>query len=209
MKAFTVMGRVIKAAYEELFLCVYMSMIFWAGQALTVTAAPTMVGINHVFNRVANYRRVDNSFFWDGAKTQFGRGWILYVAVLGVPVAILFNIWFYANSGGLLRAVAMVWIWAFILSLMIGQYIFPLFWQQDDHDIKLVLRNAALLAFRHPLYSLLMVIFNILLFTISTVLTLPLFLLAPALLAISANFALVGLLQDMGLADEPPEIPRR
>ena len=42
MKAFTVMGRVLKATYEELFLCVYMSVLWWLGTVLIVTAAPAM-----------------------------------------------------------------------------------------------------------------------------------------------------------------------
>ena len=40
MKAFTVMGRTIKAVYEELFLCVYLSLLWWLGTVLIVTAAP-------------------------------------------------------------------------------------------------------------------------------------------------------------------------
>ena len=209
MKAFTVMGRVLKATYEELFLCVYMSVLWWLGTILVVTAAPAMVGINNVFNQPANYKRVDSGFFWDGAKQHIGKGWILYLIMVVAPIALGFNVWFYIQGEGLWRAFAIFWIWVFLLSLMIGQYIFPLFWQQDDKDVKMVLRNAAILAVRYPLYSFLMLLFHLLLIVLSVALTLPVLILTPAMLSLSGNFALVGALQEMDLAPQPPEPSKR
>jgi uncharacterized membrane protein YesL len=209
MKAFYIMGRVLKATYEDLFLVVYLSVLWWIGQVLIITAAPATVGINEVFNRAANYRRTDNGFFWSGAKQHFGRGWLLYLIMLVVPSALAFNIAFYGNSEGPWRIFSIFWIWAFAISLMVAQYIFPLFWQQDDQSTKMVLRNATILAFKHPLYSFLMVLFDLLLIVISVALTLPALILLPGMLAISGNFALTGILQDLDLAPMPPEIPKR
>lgn len=209
MKAFVIMGHVLKATYEDLFLVVYLSVLWWIGQVLIVTGASATVGINKAFNRAANYKRTDNSFFWEGAKQHFWRGWVLYLTTLIVPVALAFNIVFYGNSEGPWRIFSVFWIWAFMISLMIAQYVFPLFWQQDDQEIKLVLRNATILAFKHPLYSFLMVLFSLVLITLSIALTLPALILMPGMLAITGNFALAGILQDMDLAPMPPEIPRR
>ncbi|HXF61709.1 MAG TPA: hypothetical protein VNK95_08830 [Caldilineaceae bacterium] len=207
MKAFVVMGRTLKAAYEELFLCVFLSVAWWIGTLLIIPAAPVTLGIHQVANRIANYKRVDNSFFWEAARSYFGRGWLLYLISLLLPAAILFNIWFYLNTEGWLRTFGVFWIWLFVLALMTGQYFFPLFWQQDEPDIKLVLRNAVLLALRHPLYTFLILLFQLLLIGISVAITLPLVLLTPALIALTGNFALVGLLQEMGLAPQPPQGP--
>src|SRR5690606_14489882 len=102
-----------------------------------------------------------------------------------------------------------VCIWLFVFVLMISQYYFPLFWQQDEPNIRLVLRNSVLLALQHPLYTFLMLIFQVLLLALSIAITLPLFLLAPALIAIAANFALTGMLQDLGLAPQPPQAAPR
>lgn len=209
MKAFTVMGRVLKATYDELFMVVFLSVIWWLGTILVVTAAPAMLGVHNVANRIANYKRVDNSFFWEGARQHFVRGWLLYIAVLVVPFLIAFNIWFYYQSQGVMRTFAIFWVWIFLFILMVGQYVFPLFWQQDEPNFWLVLRNAAVLALRHPLYSFLMLLFHLLLVTLSILLTLPLVLLTPGLLALTGNFALVGLLQDMDLAPQPPQPAKR
>ncbi len=233
MKAFLVMGRTFKAAYDDLFLCVFLSIAWWVGALLLPSlfgmlasainlpltiaipigvllllgAVPVTVGVQRVTNRIANYLRVDNSFFWEAIRQRIGRGLILFAISLLVPAAILFNIWFYFNSQGWLSIIGVAWAWLLLLVLMIGQYLFPLFWQQDTPDIKLAVRNAALLALRHPLYSFLMLLFQILLLALCTALTLPLILLGPALIALAGNFALAGLLQEMGLAPQPPEMP--
>jgi uncharacterized membrane protein YesL len=209
MKAFTIMGRTFKAAYDELFLCVWLSVLWWIGMLLVVTAAPATVGLNHVANRIANYKRVDASFFWEAARMHIGRGWLLFAIAAGVPLIMIFDAWFFFNTEGLLRTLGVFLLWLFVLSIMIGQYVFPLFWQQDEPDLRLVLRNAALLALRHPLYTFLIVVFQVILLGLSVALTLPLVLLYPALAALTVNHALVGLLQEMGLAPQPPQTPAR
>jgi len=209
MKAFVVMGRVFKAAYEDLFLCVFMSIAWWIGLLPIVTIAPVTMATNRVANRIANYKRVDNGFFWEALRQHIGRGWLLMLLCVGAPAAVVFNIWFYANSQGYLRIVGIAWMWMLLLVLMIIQYVFPLFWQQDDPSIKLALRNATILALRNPLYTILIVLFQLVLLALCVGLTLPLVLLWPALVALTGNFALAGLLQEMGLAPEPPEMPKR
>lgn len=205
MKAFTVMGRTFKAAYEELFLCVFMSVVWWVGTLLILPAAPVTLGLHQVANRMANYKRVDSSFFWEAARSNIGRGWLVYLINLLIPLVIVVSILFYFSLSGWMAVLAFVCMWLLLFVLMIGQYLFPLFWQQDEPDIRLMIRNATLLALQHPLYTILMLLFQLLLILISLAITLPLFLLTPALIAISANFALTGLLQDMGLAPQPPQ----
>lgn len=205
MKAFTVMGRTFKAAYEELFLCVFMSVVWWVGTLLILPAAPVTLGIHQVANRMSNYKRVDSSFFWEAARSNIGRGWLVYLINLLIPLVIVVSILFYFSLSGWMAVLAFVCMWLLLFVLMIGQYLFPLFWQQDEPDIRLMIRNATLLALQHPLYTILMLLFQLLLILISLAITLPLFLLTPALIAISANFALTGLLQDIGLAPQPPQ----
>lgn len=210
MKAFIVMGRTLKAAYEELFLCVFLSLVWWAGTLLVVTAAPATLGLHRVANRMANYQRVDSGFFWEAARQNIGRGWLLYLINVLLPVAVGFNIWFYLQSPATwMRIIAIAWLWILLVVTMMLQYLFPLFWQQDEPSLKLVLRNALLLALRYPLYTFLMLLFQVVLIVICVGTTLPAVLLMPALIAIAANFALAGMLQEMGLAPQPPEIPRR
>ena len=63
MKAFTIMGRTLKGAYEEFFLVVALSVVFWIGTLLIVTAPMTWTGVYYVANRIANYKRARFDFF--------------------------------------------------------------------------------------------------------------------------------------------------
>jgi uncharacterized membrane protein YesL len=210
MKAFTIMGRTFKALYDELFLWVWLSVLWWVGTVLVLPAAPVALGLHKAANRVANYRRVDSGFFYDGARQYIVKGWLLFGITLLMIGGVTFNIVFYLNSTeAWTQIIGIVWIWVLLLLLMAGQYFFPLFWQQDEPSIKMILRNALLLAIRHPLYSFLMMLFQIFLLVVSILTVLPIFLLTPASMVVAMNFALVGLLQDMGLAPQPPVVDTR
>lgn len=90
--------------------------------------------------------------------------------------------------------------------MLAAQYFYPLFWQQIEPNLKLVLRNSFLLVVRHPLYTFLMLLFQLLLVVISVALVVPVLLLLPGLVILSHNYALVGLLQEMDMAPQPPQM---
>ena len=162
-------------------------------------------GIHNAANRVANYRRVESGFFWDGAKSTIGKSWLLLGINLLMIAGVSVNIRFYgASTASWAQIISIVWVWILIIVLMAGQYFFPLLWQQDEMSIKMVLRNAFILALRHPLYTFLMFLFQVLLLVVSFVTVLPIFLLTPAAVVLAMNFSLVGLLQELDLAPEPP-----
>jgi protein-S-isoprenylcysteine O-methyltransferase Ste14 len=206
MKAFLIMGRVIKASYEELFLVVGLSVAWWAGTLLIVTAPMTTAGVQNVTNRIANYKRSSFDFFWSGARAHIGRGVLLFLILLFAPPLVGFSINFYFQQQGWLVLFGVVMAWVLLILLMGGQYCFPLFWQQNEPDLKLIIRNGLLLAVRHPLYSILMLLFQGVLIVLSFALVVPVMLLLPGMIALSQNFALVGLLQEMDLAPQPPEM---
>lgn len=204
MKAFIIMGRVLKATYEDLFLCVGASVLWWLGAILVVTAAPATMGVNRVTNRLANYKRSSIDEFWDGARQHIGRGWLMLLIMVLAPPAIIFNLWFYSNFTNWVRFVTLLWVWVLLFFLILAQYAFPFLWQQDNPKVFQALRNSVVLTLRSPLYSLLMALFQWVLIILSVGLVLPLVLLLPAMLGLAGNFALTGLLQEMGIAPMPP-----
>lgn len=206
MKAFRVMGRVFKATYDELFLVVGLSVAWWVGTLLVLTAPMTTAGVQNAANRIANYKRSNFDFFWEGARSHMGRGVLLYLLLILTPPLISFSIWFYFDRQGWLMLFGVLMAWVLLIFLMGGQYFFPLYWQQDEPNLKLILRNGLLLAVRYPLYTLLMLLFQVLLIALSFTLVVPVVLLMPGMIALSQNFALVGLLQEMDMAPQPPEM---
>ena len=208
MKAFTVMGRTIKAVYDELFLCVFLSLLWWLGTIIIVTAAPVSLGLHNVANRMANYKRVDSSMFFEAAKSHFGKGWLLYLMRLVVPLLVGANIWFYFNLDNWMWLIGVLFAWLLFVSLMISLYIFPLFYQQDETSLKMVLRNAVILTMQHPLYTFLLMLFMGVFVALSIIPIIALFL-TPAVIAVAMNFGLNGMLQEIGMAPEPPVINSR
>jgi uncharacterized membrane protein YesL len=206
MKAFRIMGRVFKATYEELFLVVGLSVTWWIGTLLILTAPMTTAGVQNVANRIANYKRANFDFFWSGARSHIGRGVLLFLLLVLAPPLVWFSIIFYFEQQGWLVLFGVLMAWVLLLVLAGGQYFYPLYWQQSEPNLKLVLRNGLLLAIRHPFYSLLMLLFQLLLIALSFALVVPVMLLLPGMIALTQNFALVGLLQEMDLAPQPPEM---
>lgn len=206
MKAFTIMGRTIKGAYEEFFLIVGLSVIFWIGTLLVVTAPMTWIGIHHVTNRIANYKRVDFGFFWEGAKQAVGRGVLLWLILIIAPPIMVSSINFYLINGGWMIVPGFITLWLLVLSVLAAQYFYPLFWQQTEPSLALIVRNSFLLVARHPLYTTLILLFQLLLVLISVALIVPVLLLLPGLMMLAQNYALVGLLQEMDLAPQPPQM---
>ena len=206
MKSFQIMGRILKATWEDLFLLVSASLVWWIGVLLIVTAGPATMGLYGVTNRLANYRRSNMEFFWSEARRAIGRSWVLLGIILGLLLLILFNIWFYGSGSGWLRTIAVAWWWVLLLFFMIAQYLFPLLNQQNEPDVRQAVRNAFVLAMRSPLYTLLSLLFQIILFVLCVALVLPILVLLPGLIALSSNFMMAGLLQEMGLAEPPPTL---
>ncbi|MEJ5249640.1 MAG: hypothetical protein WHS90_17840 [Caldilinea sp.] len=206
MKAFTIMGRTLKGAYEEFFLVVALSVVFWIGTLLIVTAPMTWAGVHYVANRIANYKRAGFDFFWEGAKQHVGRAVLLWLLLLAAPPIMVNSVDFYFNNGGWLVVPGFITLWLLLLSALAAQYFYPLFWQQTEPKLSLILRNSFLLVVRHPLYSLLMLLFQLLLIAVSVALLVPVLLILPGLLILAHNYALVGLLQEMNLAPQPPEM---
>ncbi|MBK8046055.1 MAG: hypothetical protein IPK16_02320 [Anaerolineales bacterium] len=204
MKAFSVMGRTLKSTYEELFLVIVISLLWWVGLLLIVTSPLATMGVQTVANRIANYKRVNQSFFWEGARTQTARGVALFLLWLLVPPIMWFSIQFYLDRQGWLALLGIVLAWAMLITLMAGQYMYALLLQQSEPSLKLTLRNAVVLAFRHPLFSVLMLLFQLALTAVSVMLVIPVVILLPGMLAIAQNQALIALLQNMGLAPQPP-----
>ncbi len=81
--------------------------------------------------------------------------------------------------------------------------------QQTEPDLRMALRNAAVLSLKAPFYAFLSLIFQLVLFALCFLLLAPIILLWPGLASLSANIFLVGLLQEMGLADPPPVVSTR
>ncbi len=194
-----------RALYDDLFLYVWLSLLWWAGLILVLPAGPATLGLHRVANRAANYKRVDASYFWQSLRKNIGVSWTLFGGSLLTLIGLISNILFYGNRPGWFFVITVAWLWVLLIFGLMGQFIFPLYCQQDDKRVILVVRNALILAFRNPLFSLLLLILQLILITVSIVIPIFIVLIGPAMVALIANFGMAYLLQNMGLAPTPPD----
>lgn len=209
MKAFVAVGRALRALYDDLFAFVWLSLLWWLSVVLILPAGPATLALHRVANMAANYKRVDTSDFLRTLRENIGPGWLLFGGNLLALAGVAGNIFFYLNRPGWYVVAGVTWAWVFLILLMMGQFLFPLFWQQDDRRLLLIVRNALILAFRRPLYSLLLLLLQAILLVISIVVPIFLVLTAPAMIALIANFSMAFALQEMGMAPLPPDLESR
>ena len=209
MKAFIAVGRALRALYDDLFAYVWLSLLWWLSVVLILPAGPATMALHRVANMSANYKRVDTSDFLKTMRQHIGSGWLFFGGQLVALVGVVVNIVFYLNRPGWSMVAGVAWVWVLLILLFMGQFIFPLFWQQDDRQPLLVVRNALILAFRRPLFSLLLLLLQGILLAISIVVPIFLVLTTPAMIALIANFGMAYVLQEMGMAPLPPDIDKR
>ncbi|MBP7963243.1 MAG: hypothetical protein KBG20_12340 [Caldilineaceae bacterium] len=206
MNAFVAVGRALRALYDDLFAYVWLSLLWWLSLVLVLPAGPATLALQRVANRSANYKRVDTSDFFKTMRQHIWPGWLLFGGNLLALIGVVVNIFFYLNRPGWSLVAAVVWAWVLLILLFMGQFLFPLFWQQDDRQPLLVVRNALILSFRRPLFSLLLLLLQLILLTISVVIPIFLVLTTPAMIALIGNFGMAYLLQEMGMAPLPPVV---
>ena len=208
MKAFVAVGRALRALYDDLFAYVWLSLLWWLSLVLVLPAGPATLALQRVANRSANYKRVDSSDFFPTMRQYIGPSWLLFGGNLLALIGVVVNIFFYLNRPGWSLVAAVVWGWVLLILLFMGQFLLPLFWQQDDRRPLLVVRNALILSFRRPLFSLMLLLLQAILFSISVVIPIFLVLITPAMIALIGNFGMAYLLQEMDMAPLPPVIDK-
>lgn len=149
-----------------------------------IAPSPASVGIHNYANQLAKEERVEFELFWSGLKTLGLRS----LALLGISVLVVVllgvNFAFYLNSSvPVLKYVAIVWFYVALVWLTMMLYMNPLLVEQQTKSIKLILRNALVLAIDNLIPSLVLLIVLVILSAISIGVTLLIALVSGALIA--------------------------
>lgn len=158
-----------------------------AGGALllsVLTAGPATASLFALTYRISDGRAVKIGEFFGGLRAHARQGWLIYgLWMLGL-VAALANLLFYLGVANLFGGIMIgLWIYLLLLWMMIGIYVFPLIFLQERPALRLIARNALLMAMRHPIYSVATVLLMGVIFAVSAYLAVPFFLISVALLA--------------------------
>ena len=216
MRAFLVTWRAIASFYNELFFQVSISVLWWItggifvgavvllswplvqvggpwwlAPLVAIPAGPASAALAHVARRSARAQRVDRSFFWEGLRTYWRLALVVNAINMSVLALLLLNLEFYwALSGTLFQALAILWLYLIIFWLGVQFYLFPVLVGMEKPAVLGILRTAPLLVFASPLFSVLLVLLGLTLTGFSVALPIVLVLAWPALMALMGEHAL-------------------
>lgn len=176
---FRVFWRAIRDVFDDMFLLILTNLVWsvmtWPllGLALfsglnnfavpaTVFAllsilplGPAMGGLYTIAQRSTEGRTSKISNFFEGVREHAKFGWKVYGCWMVGLVAIIYNLGFYgsmASAVGSFLYVLFLYILAIWFALLI--YIGPLMLLQSDKRVRIIARNAALMAFGRPVFTL-------------------------------------------------------
>lgn len=158
---------------------------------------PANAGLYTVAQQITEGRAVKTRVFFEGLRQHYKLGWQVYGAWMAGFVLILINLQFYTQINSvvglalviLLLDVLLIWV-----SLLI--YIGPLMLLQTDKRLRIIARNAFLMALGRPLFTLVTLVLMVLILGVSTFLSLLLFIITFAFLAVWSFRATLKLIKD-------------
>lgn len=190
-----VIGRSFRDWWDEMFVFVGVNLL-WAVLAIPiVTIFPATMGAYYITYEKAHGRRIEFDFFWQGFRQYFGKSWALGAINTIITFLLIVNILFYLQQPNWLFYLTILWIYIAILWLGVQLYVFPLTIEQEDKSIKLIYRNAALVAMSRPLFTLIIALLQLVILAISIVLSPLLLLVYIPLSGLIGNHALISALE--------------
>ena len=196
MQAFHVVWRAIRDLYDDLFVFVPLSLLWWLCFLVIIPLPPAVAGLVYLANEIAHERRIEWRMAVEGARLFFWRSWVVFlVSVLGFLVVGM-NIWFYLNQfTGLPQYLTILWLYLLIIWSAAQIYVYPLLIAMEKPRVLLIFRNALLLTLANPLFTVLLLVLFLALTVVSVAFPLLLILVLPGLLSLVSTRALVYLVE--------------
>lgn len=133
---------------------------------------PANGGMYAIAQRVIEGRTSKLADFFAAVKANAVLGWKVYGIWMFVLVTLLFNLSFYAGMNSTFGAFLMV-LFLYLTAIWFAAliYIGPLMILQTDKQVKIIARNAALMTFGRPLFTLVTLVLMVLISALSFGLT--------------------------------------
>lgn len=139
-----------------------------------------LFGLYSVCDRVANGFAISWDYYFSNFKQSFWKAWRYLVLANTVELLIMINFLWYPQAFAGQPWVPWVmgaWLAAGFFWLVVQFYVFPFYIEQEVKSFRVALKNAALIAGAHPLFTLLLLVFSVGLIALSTLVIAPLFVL--------------------------------
>lgn len=154
-------------------------------------------GLFAIAYRVVDGRASKLADFFAGVRENARVAMILTTIAVAGLVLILFNLGFYISVSNIFGGL-MLGLWLYLLISWVGvlSYAFPLVFFQERPDLRLIARNAFLMALGRPVFTFLTLLLMAVLLAISTYLVAPLVLFSVAFFAVWSTRATKALIDD-------------
>ncbi|MEW5866379.1 MAG: hypothetical protein AB1774_05900 [Bacillota bacterium] len=170
-----------------------------------VVAAPPAGAAFHVTGLILNGRDAVARDFVIGLRKFFLRSlgvMAAHVGVLGVVVVDI--VWFLTRPGMAVKVIGGLWLYALLFLAMMTPYYFPIMVQQDA-GLRKILKRAALLVLANPLYSLVILVFEVAITALCVFLAPAFSLLYMGVIAFAGNRATRMLFEKYGVLSDNEE----
>lgn len=161
-----------------------------AGALGVLPAGPANAGLFYVVYRVTDGRATKIADFFAGMRRYLRPALLITLIAAGGALLVLFNLGFYLRMNSLLGGFLLgLWLYLALFWLGLTLYAFPLMMLQEVPSLRLIGRNALVLALGRPVYTFVTLLLMGALLAISLILVAPLVLITPAFLALWATRA--------------------
>lgn len=177
------------------------SNVLWALLSLPVVTAPAAwAGLVKVSHAAHTRPTAEISLFWEGFREHFRHGLVLLVLNVVILVVNISNIASYSRQPGLLWDIGrLVWVLTLIVWFTVQLYLWPLYYEMKQPTLLGALRNAAVMMYLNPLFSLVVLACAALIAFLSTVFFASWVLISGSALAAVGTSAVLDRLEAAGL----------
>jgi len=164
-----------RLTFQRIGLLLATNILWWLLTLPLITWPPATAGLFHVVRRLTNLDESEQTtwrHFFEGFRYYWLKSWQLMAINLILGLVIVYGFIFYFNqTGSILRYVAIPVFYMMLLWISMQLYLFPLLIEQKDKQIRLIFKNALVLALGNPIFT---IAFGLLLVSVILVTTIPL-----------------------------------
>jgi uncharacterized membrane protein YesL len=194
MGAFRVIAKSARDLFDDMLPMVLMNMLSLLCHLTIVLGPPSAAAMHAMCHRSALGLAFNWSTYWQAFRQYFGKSWLLFLPSAVALFLIGFNFAWYGLTfpeAGWSQWVQGAWLAVFALWSAVGFYIMPFLIMQEEKRVRTAIRNAALVAVSNPVYTLILLLFGVLLTVVNLVIIPLVFFFGLVVWAMLANQAVV------------------
>lgn len=175
--------------------------VLWALLTLPLVTAPAAwAGLVKVSHAAYTQPTADIGLFWQGFRQNLRRGLVLFVLNVVVIVLNVTNLSAYAGQTGLVVDFARaVWLLTLAVWFAVQLYLWPLLYEMKHPALLGAMRNALVMIYLNPLFTLAVLLCAALIAVLSTVFMAAWILIGGSALAVIATSAVFDRLEAAGI----------